>query len=262
MHVDLRDYTQRRIFYESYEPHELAFCERFLRPGDVVLDVGAHVGIFTLLSAAAVGPSGEVHSFEPVPGNFAALRHNVELNTFRNVELNQAAVTAEAGEISLGLAEVSPDSGETSGMFTAGAKARAFNAPAMTLDSYVGEHLDGKPIRLVKIDVEGFEPAALAGFQRCLAVAPPDAILLELNTEALHRHGFRPDDVYERLIGSGYELFRAGGAGKLRRFEPEAGAPAAELTTEPAGLLGLVRRYRAESRLFFNVFALQPGVGR
>ena len=61
------------MFYPAYEQREAALVRRFLRPGDVVLDIRAHVGFFTLRCAQAVGTRGEVHSFEPIPANFAAL---------------------------------------------------------------------------------------------------------------------------------------------------------------------------------------------
>jgi FkbM family methyltransferase len=258
--LNLNDYIQQRIFYESHEPALLAFVERFVRPGDVVLDAGAHVGIFTLLAASLTGPTGEVHSFEPVPSNFEALEENVRLNGFRNVTLNQAAVGAEPGEVELGLPDVVPDSGTTSAMYTVGGGNRRFSARVVTLDSYV-ERLEERPIRLLKMDVEGFEPAALDGFATRLGDRPPEGIVLEVNVELLDKHGFGAAELLDRLVDWGYRLHRISPFGRLR--EHSADFAVAPLPTQPLPnprLAGWLRRYRAEGQLFFNLVAVQPGV--
>jgi FkbM family methyltransferase len=260
--LDLRDYIQRRIFYESHEPVQLAFLERFLRRGDIVLDVGAHIGIFSLVAASIVGEEGQVHAFEPVPSNFEALEENVRANGFANVTLNRAAVGAAPGELELGLPEVVPDSGPTSAMYTVGGTVRSVTAPVIALDSYVQERIGELPIRLLKLDVEGLEPAVLAGFERRLASAPPAAVLLEVSVELLDRHGFRPDEVVRRLVDAGYQLYRPSAFGKLRDLEldlPVSFVSERDRLDHPLGLRGWLRRYRNESRLFFNVVAVRPG---
>ncbi len=258
--LDLNDYIQQRIFYESHEPAQLSFLERFVRPDDVVLDAGAHVGIFTLLAASIVGEKGQVHAFEPVPSNYESLEENVRLNGFRNVRLNRAATGAEEGELELGLPEVVPDSGRTSAMYTVGGGEQRVSAPVITLDSYAEKHVRDRPIRLLKMDVEGFEPAVLEGFTGRLASAPPDGVMLEVNIELLDRHGFRVEQIVDALVGAGYGLYRPTPFGKLREVDDDLSA--AEAPSQPLptpGLVGWFRRYRAEAKVFFNLFALQPG---
>jgi FkbM family methyltransferase len=258
--LDLRDYIQQRIFYESHEPAQLAFLERFARPGDVVLDAGAHVGIFTLLAASIVGEKGHVHAFEPVPSNFESLQANVRLNGFDNVTLNRAAVGAEEGELELGLPETVPDSGRTSAMYTVGGGERRVGAPVITLDSYVRDQVGDRPIRLLKMDVEGFEPAVLEGFEERLASAPPDGVMLEVNLELLERHGFRADRILDSLVGAGYRLYRPTPFGKLREVEEDLSTASVPSQPLPSPrLVGWLRRYRAEAKIFFNLFAIQPG---
>jgi FkbM family methyltransferase len=261
MRLDLRDYIQRRIFYESHEPRPLAFCERCVRPGDVVLDVGAHVGIFTLVSASRARPGGAVHAFEPVPANYASLADNVRLNGFGNIVLNRAAAGDEEGEISLGLPKAVPDSGPTSAMYTAGGGERAVTAPTVVLDSYAEAHLGATPIRLLKIDAEGSEPAVLAGFSQRLASAPPDVVLVEINLELLDRHGYGAEDVLGPLRDAGYRFLRESLLGRLSEFEPdfsESFDRNRDVPRQEPGVVGWLRRYRAESRIFLNVYAVQP----
>ncbi|TMB59740.1 MAG: FkbM family methyltransferase, partial [Chloroflexi bacterium] len=85
LRLDFNDYVQRGIFYGAYESQELNFTRRILRPGDVMIDVGAHVGIFSLVGARTVGSSGEVHAFEPIAFNYSRLLENVERNRLANV---------------------------------------------------------------------------------------------------------------------------------------------------------------------------------
>jgi len=259
MRLDLDEYTQRRIFYGAHEPGEMALFKRLLRPGDIALDVGAHVGFFTSLAAAAVGPSGEVHAFEPAPDNYAALRVNVELNGFRHVVLNLAAAGREAGRIELG---TSAAGGPNTGGYTQGGEGRLFTAQAVALDDYVADRIGEKPVRLVKIDVEGVEPLVLDGFGRCLQTRPPDALLIEVNVDMLGLHGFRVLDIVEPLAAAGYALYRVGPLGRLRPLRP---AEVEELPRPPPseptrGLTNLIRQGLRERRSFFNLFALQRDV--
>ena len=65
--LDLGERMQTRMFYRFYEPNEVAFVRRTLRSGQVFIDAGANIGYYTAVAAAAVGATGEVHAFEPVP---------------------------------------------------------------------------------------------------------------------------------------------------------------------------------------------------
>src|ERR1700686_759470 len=79
----------------AFETAELAFVERFLRPGMTVLDLGAHQGLYTLLASLRVSPSGKVISFEPSPRERRALRLHVTLNLRSNVMVQGLAVGDE-----------------------------------------------------------------------------------------------------------------------------------------------------------------------
>jgi hypothetical protein len=144
-------------------------------------------------------------------------------------------------------------------MYTAGGTARTVRAAMLSLDPYVEEHIGDRPIRLLKVDVEGLEQAVLEGFSRRLASAPPSAILLEVNLELLYRHGFRADDLLGLLRNAGYRLLQPTAMGKLRESEPDIPPgfdPERDLPEHSPGLRGWLRRYREEGRIFFNVFAL------
>jgi FkbM family methyltransferase len=83
------------------ERFEMDLWSDSLRPGMVVADVGANLGLYTLLAAERVGPAGRVHSFEPDPQNAALLRRNVAANVYNNVVLHEAAVADRQGVVAL-----------------------------------------------------------------------------------------------------------------------------------------------------------------
>ena len=230
MRLDLRDYIQRRIYYRAHERAEVAFVKSFLRPGDVVLDVGAHVGLFTLVSARAVGPRGETHSFEPIPANYASLEQNVGLNGFEHAHLNQAAAGLGSEALALGQTEIQPDRGQTSAMYTKAGGKGAITVPKVDLGDYLEEHLEGKPIRLVKVDVEGMEPEVLSALERRIATAPPDAFLIEVNVERLRLNGHTVADVSGPLECRGYRFFTVGSRGHLRRISKLPDPPSAPVS--------------------------------
>src|SRR5947209_14094504 len=84
-----------------YETEVVQWFEQTIKPGMNVLDLGAHVGFYTLLSAKLVGASGKVYAFEPEPENFAVLSSNVERAQYRNVRLVHKAITDRIGTIDL-----------------------------------------------------------------------------------------------------------------------------------------------------------------
>src|SRR4051812_36357932 len=80
-----------------YEETEARLFEQSIRPGDVVVDVGGHIGYYTLLAARAVGATGHVYAFEPERGNFALLAENVAANGYadRVTAVNKAGMAGD-----------------------------------------------------------------------------------------------------------------------------------------------------------------------
>jgi FkbM family methyltransferase len=211
MELDTREYMQRRFYYHCFEARELAFLERWLRGGDRLIDIGAHVGLFSLLGARLVGANGRVDAFEPVPATYNRLLRNAALNNYSCLHPQRAAVTDHSGAVSLGIPE-DRLVGYSVSDFSIGATLSAVDAPAVTLDEYVDDDI---PVRLLKIDAEGSERDILVGAKRLLEDMPPAAILLELNHATLTAHGTSTAEVMSILSDAGYELHTLGRAGRL-----------------------------------------------
>lgn len=161
----------RHVHFGVYEPEVTAVFRRLLRPGMGVLDLGANIGYFTMLSAALVGPGGYVVAVEPNPRNVRLLEASRRANGFDHVRVCQVAAGPEPGLLVL---NTSHSNGTTAGLPTN--DAALFGAeivPAMPADSLVPPD---RRIDLVKLDVEGAEFKALSGATALLARDRPHLI--------------------------------------------------------------------------------------
>jgi FkbM family methyltransferase len=154
---------------------------RFLRPGDVFFDVGAHFGYFTLLGAWLTGETGQVHSFEPTPSTFINLARNVE--SYQTVRANQVAAWSECTTIDISDFGPSLSAFNTAYSPRVGGGMAMTNGPhvirvdAVTLDDYC--HANDVVPHLVKIDAESAEGEIIRGMSGLLSGGRP-AISIEV----------------------------------------------------------------------------------
>ena len=132
----------------SYEYEKQLALKRLVRPGDVVYDVGAHVGFFTIILSRLVGAAGQVYAFEPVPENYAYLLRHTVLNRITNVVAVKAAIGFATGMRHFGRGPHSA-TGRLSGH-------EGFECEVYNLVEYMLAH-NLRPPSLIKIDVEGAE---------------------------------------------------------------------------------------------------------
>lgn len=201
VHADLKTPFGLGVYRYGFSPPEARLVRSILRPGDVFIDGGANVGLFSLVAAAAVGRTGRVVACEPVPETMALLQENVAVNRFGWVETHKVALGERSGQAELF-------------SFGAGAGLSSF-APATrvgTLRLLVDvECLDAisfpyrSRVRLVKLDIEGAEVKALLGAQRLLTETPD--FLIEVEPEHLARQGSRIDQLEAIFAASGYQSY-------------------------------------------------------
>ena len=210
---DLNDPHQKIIFdcYNEgrcYEPDITAVMLRAIKPGDFVIDVGANIGVFTLLMAKLVGPEGKVLAFEPDPDNFAALRRNIELNGLENVDASQVPVWCGAEEVPF---YKCLDNGGghaiwDSGLYIGNELTRAEALPpakvlATTLEQEIATV--GRRCSFIKIDTEGTDEKILEG----LGAHRPDFIIAESNPFGASQFGCSNDTMRKLMAGYGYDCF-------------------------------------------------------
>lgn len=181
-------YSAARSFRTGlYEPAVTRFFQSTLKDGMTVVDLGAHVGYYTVLASSLVGSSGRVYAFEPDPVSYRYLVRNVEANHCANVVPVNRAVA---------------DRTETSGFFhdPYGAESHLTERPApgtvdvqtSTLDDFFRRQ-GWPPVDLVKMDVEGSEGAVLSGMRELGHHNLGMRLIMELNWPAWHRTGTSRD---------------------------------------------------------------------
>ena len=190
------------LLYGAFELAELNFVNQYLRPGDKVMDIGANVGIFSIVMGATVGAQGRVFAFEPMSSNVLRLEKNIRKNGLGNVQIFPLALGASDGQMSLRMATdpAYPSFREVQGGFGSGDDVLV---QVRSLDG-VWEELGCPDISLVKIDVEGSEADVLNGAVHFLKACRP-ALLIEANTVV------ELDALREQLCGLGYRHVRPEG---------------------------------------------------
>lgn len=204
MSLDLGDWMQRSIFLGVYEPEETKWLQEYLRPGMVVVDVGANVGYYTLLARSAVGPTGRVIAVEPSPVPATTLA--AAAASFENVTMIRAALGAESGDGALYLDETARNHTPT---LVAHAGASKHFVAIRTLDDCLSE-CGVERVDLLKLDVEGWEPQVLAGAGRLLAERRIRAVLCEFNSYWLQQAGSSPSRLRQSLTAAGFKDARSG----------------------------------------------------
>lgn len=211
--VDIRsDILRRIVFSGTYEPDAIAAIRRVLpRSGDMV-DVGANIGIFSVLMAKSIG-NGKVLSIEPTPPVARRLQHNLAANNVAaNVIVEQCAVGAEKGSVTMsivpGMEEYSRV-GELVLPDTAGKTSSSVTVPMHTLDDLIARH--GLKPTLIKMDIEGSEMRALSGAALTLSKHRP-TILAEVDDRMLAAAGSSAAAVLGFLRSQGYSVQRIDGA--------------------------------------------------
>lgn len=193
----------------SYEMDFQRMFARKLQNGDIVYDIGAHVGYYTLLAARSVGPEGRVYSFEPLPRNAQFIDRHLRINRLENVTFMQVAVADHAGSVHFG-GGVSSSTGR---IIPQG----ELEVQAVKLDDLLSSGVI-QPPDVMKIDVEGAENEVLRGSVELLNRHRPGIFL------ATHGQQAR-EDCQNLLSNLGYSLhpIDATDAGAASEFFASAG---------------------------------------
>lgn len=188
--IDAQD-TLRILSGRPFDPAEMVLLADLLHPGDVAIDVGANIGIYTLAMARQVGSTGRVHAFEPYKENADLLGLNVVRNGYSGfVTLHRAAVADKAGTARLAI------NTHNAGMHRLAKEGSAEVETVCLDDLFAGQRVD-----FVKIDVEGAEVAVLRGMRGILAANPDISLLVEYNRSGLEAFGNTPDEMFAELGG-------------------------------------------------------------
>jgi len=192
------------MYFGSYAIPLVETMKRFLRPGDVFFDVGANIGYLSAIAAGLVGPTGQIHCFEPVPEYFDRVERLAALNPDYAFRANFCAAGEQPGKCKIYVTREPGQSTLVAAYKTDPEIIATLEVPVIRLDSYAKERGIGR-VALIKIDAEGFELPILRGlrgfFERS---AQRPAILCEIAPRAYPLMGRKISELAGYMAEYGY----------------------------------------------------------
>jgi FkbM family methyltransferase len=208
MYVDTSEYIEWQVyFFGAYEPVLSQILASSVQAGSTAVDVGANVGVLTLRLASKVG-AGKVLAVEPNPVAYDRLLKNVDLNKLENVVAKRIALAESDGSATLHIG-TGPLRNATASLVSLRGLDGSSTVEVTTLDRLL-EESDLPPVSVIKIDVEGMEPAVLRGATGVLQRDHPD-LMFECSEGAWRIAGYSLNDVLDHLKDLGYSEFFAVG---------------------------------------------------
>lgn len=186
--TDFQDEYSNKQFWKSY-----------LRPGDVVVDVGANIGIYSLIACSLVGPEGHVYAFEPVPKVYSALLNNLKMNDASNVTSFQQAVGDHLGTVRFH-SELDTNNRVFTPEIPMDGQTIAVQQTTLT------HALPKQAYAMLKIDVEGAELQCLKGAEQLFKEQAISVCQFEYLL-TVHAYGYEPVDILNYLALYDYKIF-------------------------------------------------------
>ena len=215
--LDLNRFSHQMIYEETnevgcYEKDLSIVMGALLKEGDMVIDVGAHIGYVTMSAAIMVGSNGSVFAFEPVKENIDHILHNLSINGIENVSVEQLVVSDSVGNTPF-YYNRDNDGGHALwdvGRHRYNVKSRQdpciLSFPMTTLDHHFAS-TDLSRLKIIKIDTEGNEVNVLNGARRIIESHRVPCIVCELNKYGLKQMGNTENDLRDLMLDYDYERF-------------------------------------------------------
>jgi len=200
LNLRIDDWIQQNLYFlNEYEEKEIMFVEHFLKKGDVFIDVGANIGLYSLVASKQVAEQGVVYAFEPIKRNYDNLINHIYLNNANNIIAENLAISNNQENMKLFINEQD----KNNGMATAYAETYTYteSVSSTSLDLYFANKT-AAPVSLIKIDIEGGEYLALLGMQHILTRDKP-VLLIEINPDA----PYEQRDMENLLFGLDYKKY-------------------------------------------------------
>ena len=206
---------------QLYEPETSLPVDLLLQPGDTFIDIGGHVGLYSMLAAGLVGPTGRVYVFEPERANYAHLLTHIALNNFHHVFPFPWAVGHSTSVVDF-FTNFDNDGGHAlwdPGRHPFNQRSRQQVSKEsvflISLDDIFGSAQPGFA-KLIKIDTEGNEASVLRGARNFLTRAQVPAVIAEINRFGLAQLGSSEQELRTLMTDLGYTTYALVGALPVR----------------------------------------------
>jgi FkbM family methyltransferase len=234
MYLDTRgvDVAPFVMLLGIWEQNYTTLFTRLIRPGDTVLDLGAHLGVYTLLGAAATGPTGQVHAFEPNTRFAQLLGKSLAVNGFSPyARIHTVAVGAEAAETELRYSWEWAGGGH----LAVGARHESLVGEPCRIVALDEMFADPSfTIDVMKMDIEGTETFAIRGMVRLLARSPRARIMFEFSPGMLSAHGSSAPELIRLFQELGFRFWNIAHDSSLTE------APAETLAAKTDGIVNIL----------------------
>lgn len=206
----------KRIFTNSFENHQLSTFQKIIKPGMIVVDAGANIGLYTLIAGNLVGDNGRVYSFEPSNETFERLKKNIALNNLHNILAVNLGLGENPNEKLILRQDVGY--GDAERYLHLSNEAHSIKLENVnelfikeeilidTLDNYFNK-LNVEKIDFLKIDTEGFEYYILKGSEQVLKKSPEIVILMECTALGTARANTSQKKVFDFLKDLDFKVF-------------------------------------------------------
>ena len=192
------------------EKIEVQTIEKYLKNGMIMLDLGANIGFYTMLSRSIVGENGRVFAFEPSPRNANLIRASIEENSFTNVTVVEAAVSGDTGVSKL---YVSPNINSAHSLLDLDFKydegwkrEKTIDVKVITIDDYLEKKVGDLKVDFIKMDIEGSEFHAIKGMRKVLDENEHLILVSEFWPKGFLKNNKNPKDYLETLVGLNFKI--------------------------------------------------------
>ena len=157
-----KDSVLSRLIYDGFEEAEIEYLTNTLTKGDIFVDIGANIGLFSLIASKIVGIEGKVICFEPAPLTYSRLNENLKLNKLQNIDSRNIGLSDKKGELTFYVSTNGYDAWNSFAPSQDNKLESSIQVPVSTLDREL-LNINKSKIKLVKIDVEGWEKFVITG---------------------------------------------------------------------------------------------------
>lgn len=200
------NYLSPLIFSNQFEEDIISFITSNLQAGDCFIDVGANIGLFSLLASPVVAADGLVLSFEPTGDTFKRFDENIRHNGITNINAHKIALSDHEGVAAFNVSTDGHDAFNSFALPQHGDNYREETVEVKMLDWFFDKMEPYKNRILMKVDVEGWEYNVVKGAEKILRELSP-VIVIEFNDENTKNSPFKCRDVYSLISSYGYTLF-------------------------------------------------------
>jgi FkbM family methyltransferase len=201
-----KDSVLSRLIYNKFEKEEIDYMCKVLNKGDIFIDIGSNIGLFSLIASKIVSQEGKVLCFEPSPSTFARLKENIVINNFNNIDIRNLGLSDAIGKLTFYVSNNGYDAWNSFSPSEDNKLELSINVPVSTLDFELND-IDKSKIKLVKIDVEGWEKFVLHGAKDFLTNFNP-IVMVEFTEQNTFNSGYPVHEIYDIMKNYGYTWYR------------------------------------------------------